>query len=79
MKKIHVQLSKKRRDFGAAVKFGDRDANDNFFECRPYRDANFEVNRMQVQTGIQVSLLFSKNRLFRKPAASLLRQGGIGR
>ena len=38
----------------AACKFGDRDANDGFLECRPYRDTNFEVNRVEVQVGTQV-------------------------
>lgn len=52
--KIHVELSKKRRDFGASANFGDRDANDGFLECRPYRDPNFEVYRMEIQASTQV-------------------------
>ena len=55
-----MQLSKKRRDFGAPAKFGDRDSNDGFLECRPYRDTNFEINRMEIQTGTQVNLQFIK-------------------
>jgi hypothetical protein len=70
-------MSKKRRDFGASAKFSDRDANDGFLECRPYRDANFEINRMEVQTGIQVRYFLLSFRLFPRQLATLLKHPGI--
>ena len=56
--KIHVRLSRKLKEFSAPCKFGDKDAHEGFLECRPYRDANFEVFKSEIQTGIQARLIF---------------------
>ncbi|KAJ3090116.1 WD repeat-containing protein 63 [Quaeritorhiza haematococci] len=50
---IHVIVSRKRREFNASCRFGDRDANDGFTECRPYKDANYEITRMELNVGVQ--------------------------
>lgn len=50
---INVQVSRKRREFGIGCKFEDRDAQDGFLECRPFRDANYEISRMELEIGIQ--------------------------
>lgn len=50
---IIVKATRKLKDFGAQCKFGDRDAHDAFLECRPYRDANYEVSRSEVHVSVQ--------------------------
>uniref|UniRef100_A0A7S0R4E4 WD repeat-containing protein 63 n=1 Tax=Pyramimonas obovata TaxID=1411642 RepID=A0A7S0R4E4_9CHLO len=52
-----VSISRKRREFGLAFKLSDKDAqelwNSSQMECRPYRDSNFELRRMEHDLAIQ--------------------------
>jgi hypothetical protein len=48
-----VTISRKKGDFKAAYKFGDRDSVDGFLELRPYRDSNAELLRSELNVGIQ--------------------------
>ncbi|KAJ3123538.1 WD repeat-containing protein 63 [Nowakowskiella sp. JEL0407] len=50
---ISVKLTRKRKDFYSSCKFGDRDAHDGFLECRPFRDPNFEVTKMEIDASVQ--------------------------
>ena len=54
---IKVHVKKVRRDFGAPVKFEDRnvaDAKDGYMECTSYEDQLFDVSKMELEKGIQV-------------------------
>lgn len=56
---ITIQVQKIRREFGAPVKFADRnvsDAKDGYIECTSYEDKMFDVTRIEVEKGIQVSV-----------------------
>lgn len=48
-----VQMSRRGADFKAPIKFGDRDAVDGFIELRPYRDANFDLLRVELNAAVQ--------------------------
>lgn len=50
---IVYQASRKRKEFGGPHKFSDRDALDSFLECRPHKDPNFDLKRMEVERGVQ--------------------------
>ncbi|KND04124.1 uncharacterized protein SPPG_01562 [Spizellomyces punctatus DAOM BR117] len=50
---INVRVSRRRRHFGARCKFGDRDAHDGFLECRPFKDPNYDISRMEISEGVQ--------------------------
>jgi hypothetical protein len=41
------------KEFNSVCKFGDRDAHDGFVECRPFRDQNYEVSRLELTIGTQ--------------------------
>jgi len=52
-----VQISRRRREFKAPYKFTDKDSqelwNSSQMECRPFKDPNFELRRMEHDMGIQ--------------------------
>lgn len=51
---IHVEISKKIMDFSKPCKFGDRDANDTYFEYKSFKDPSIEeIECMQLNKGIQ--------------------------
>ncbi|KAG5455823.1 MAG: hypothetical protein BJ554DRAFT_4623 [Olpidium bornovanus] len=51
---IHIKFTRKRREFGAPCKFDDRDAGQEVsVECRPYRDANYGLTKMELDVAIQ--------------------------
>ncbi|ORY82719.1 hypothetical protein LY90DRAFT_499677 [Neocallimastix californiae] len=51
---IHVEISKKLMDFSKPCKFGDRDANDTYFEYKSFRDSGIEeIELLQINKGIQ--------------------------
>jgi len=51
---IHVEISKKIMDFAKPCKFGDRDANDTYFEYKSFKDPSIEeIECMQLNKGIQ--------------------------
>ncbi|KAI9089425.1 WD40-repeat-containing domain protein [Phlyctochytrium arcticum] len=50
---IEVNVSRRRKLFNQQYKFGDRDAHDGFLECRPFKDPNFDIMRMEISTGSQ--------------------------
>ncbi|KAH6570612.1 hypothetical protein BASA60_007630 [Batrachochytrium salamandrivorans] len=51
--KVSVNVSRKGCEYKNLYTFGDRDAHEEFLECRPYRDANYEVTRMEIHTAVQ--------------------------
>ena len=44
--RLEATITRRRRDFGSAYKFGDRDAHDAIKECRPFKDPNFQLERL---------------------------------
>ncbi|KAH6566127.1 hypothetical protein BASA62_006883 [Batrachochytrium salamandrivorans] len=50
---VSVNVSRKGCEYKNLYTFGDRDAHEEFLECRPYRDANYEVTRMEIHTAVQ--------------------------
>jgi len=52
-----LSMVRKRREFGAAYKFSDRDAQEDpnltQNDCRPYKDPNFELRRKEHHIGVQ--------------------------
>lgn len=52
-----MAFSRARRDFGGALKLSDRDAAELWssgqMECRPHKDPNFELRRMEMERGVQ--------------------------
>jgi len=55
---IVVSVKRVRSEFGAPVSFSDRnagDVKDGFIECTPYEDKAFDLQRMELDKGIQVT------------------------
>jgi len=51
---IHVEISRKLMDFSKPCKFGDRDANDTYFEYKSFKDSSIEeIELLQINEGIQ--------------------------
>ncbi|KAK6099299.1 hypothetical protein MT418_000733 [Batrachochytrium dendrobatidis] len=50
---VLVKVSRKQSEYKNLCKFGDRDAHDGFLECRPYRDANYDLTRAEMQVAVQ--------------------------
>jgi len=51
---VHVEVSKKIMDFAKPCKFGDRDANDTYFEYKSFKDPGIEeIECLQLNKGIQ--------------------------
>uniref|UniRef100_A0A7S2JAQ3 WD repeat-containing protein 63 n=1 Tax=Haptolina brevifila TaxID=156173 RepID=A0A7S2JAQ3_9EUKA len=52
-----LSMVRKRREFGAAFKFSDRDAQEDpnltQNDCRPYKDPNFELRRKEHDIAVQ--------------------------
>ena len=48
-----VSVTRRRAEFGAPYKFGDRDAHDTFLELRQFKDPNFDMRRMELDAGVQ--------------------------
>ena len=77
--RISMEISRKRREFGAAFKLSDKDSqelwNSSQMECRPFKDPNFELKRLEHDIGIQAISECSD-----KPVQAThgpLKQGGI--
>ncbi len=55
--KITITLQRPRRDYGRAAAFTDSSAsemwNSGQMECRPFRDANYDVRRLEMDCGTQ--------------------------
>ncbi|XP_006033914.1 WD repeat-containing protein 63 [Alligator sinensis] len=55
--KIKYEISRLRREFGAAVTFTDRNASnvkDGYIECISYQDKNFNIKQLERDVGAQV-------------------------
>lgn len=54
---VVIEVFRKRREFGADVKLVDTDSadlwNSSQMECRPFKDANFLLDRMEHDVGVQ--------------------------
>ncbi|KAJ3009435.1 WD repeat-containing protein 63 [Thoreauomyces humboldtii] len=50
---LNIQVTRRRRHFGGPCKFGDRDAHDGFSECKPYKDATYDITRMELSQAVQ--------------------------
>ncbi|KAJ3414206.1 WD repeat-containing protein 63 [Chytridiales sp. JEL 0842] len=50
---VQIKVTRKRKDFGQAYEFTDRDATDTFWECKSFKDPNYEINRMELAMGVQ--------------------------
>ncbi|KNC48936.1 WD repeat protein 63 [Thecamonas trahens ATCC 50062] len=50
---LKLAISRPRKFFGAPYKLGDREAHDGMEECRPYKDPNFSVVRLEADVGFQ--------------------------
>ena len=58
---VKFRISRKRREFGAPVTFGDRnvsDAKDGFVECPSYEDEGYGLLKKELDKGIQVQCTF---------------------
>lgn len=54
---VKFRISRKRREFGAPVTFGDRnvsDAKDGFIECPSYEDDSYGLLKKELDKSIQV-------------------------
>lgn len=54
---IVVSVKRIRREFGAACKFADRNADktkDGIIDCPAYEEKSFDLKRMELERGIQV-------------------------
>jgi hypothetical protein len=55
IQKIHLKISRKRKDFGTIPSFSDKCADDLMItECRSFKDPAYEINRMELSMGVQV-------------------------
>ena len=71
---IVISVERVRREFGAPVKFVDRnaaDVKDGFVECRPSDEKSFDLKRIELDKGVQVSLVFD-HQWFTIPASTAL-------
>lgn len=54
---VQVTIARKRREFSAPYKFSDKDSQDLWnssqMECRPFKDPNFELKRLERDVGTQ--------------------------
>ncbi|KAI8920867.1 WD40-repeat-containing domain protein [Powellomyces hirtus] len=50
---LNIQVTRRRRHFGAQCKFGDRDAHDGYSECKPYKDPTYDISRMELSQAVQ--------------------------
>ncbi|KAI8817694.1 WD40-repeat-containing domain protein [Fimicolochytrium jonesii] len=50
---LQIKVSRRRRLFGAPCKFRDRDAQDGFSECKPFKDPTYDISRMELSTAVQ--------------------------
>ena len=58
---VKFRISRKRREFGVPVTFGDRnvsDAKDGFVECPSFEDDGFSLLKKELDKGIQVQSTF---------------------
>lgn len=55
--RIRLIVQRRRQDFNASFKLGDKDAhelwNSSQMECRPFKDPNFDLRRMEQDAGVQ--------------------------
>lgn len=55
---ISFSVKRKRREFGAYVKFSDRnvaDSKDAYQECTPYEDTSFGMKTIELSKATQVT------------------------
>ena len=51
---LRTSITRKRREFGAACKFNDRDAEQSgLFEFRQHKDPNYDLRRQQLDASLQ--------------------------
>ncbi|KAJ3109442.1 WD repeat-containing protein 63 [Phlyctochytrium planicorne] len=50
---MYLKISQKLKDFGTSYKFTDKEASESTLELRSFKDANFEVNRMELPIALQ--------------------------
>lgn len=54
---IQMIVQRRRREFNQPIKFGDKDAhelwNSSQMECRPFKDPNFDLRKMEQDCGTQ--------------------------
>jgi hypothetical protein len=52
-----VEVSRPRREFGRPCAFSDTSASElwvsNMMECRPFKDANYDLKRMERDSAVQ--------------------------
>ncbi|KAJ3141403.1 WD repeat-containing protein 63 [Physocladia obscura] len=51
--RIHVKISRPRKEFGKTYDFSDREGSDTAMECKSFKDPVYELNRMELGFGIQ--------------------------
>ncbi|XP_058964872.1 dynein axonemal intermediate chain 3-like [Pocillopora verrucosa] len=62
--KVKFRISRKRREFGVPVTFGDRnvsDAKDGFVECPSFEDDGFSLLKKELDKGIQAVPVLTDN------------------
>ena len=51
-----MTIAKRRRDFGGVCKLADKDAhelwNSSQMECRPFKDPNFDMRKMEQEVAV---------------------------
>jgi len=55
---LKVSVRRKRREFGAPCEFKDRnvaDAKDGYIECTSFKDKTFDLQKLELDKGTQVS------------------------
>lgn len=52
-----IEVSRARREFGRPCAFADTNASElwvsNMMECRPFKDVNYDLKRMERDNGVQ--------------------------
>ncbi|KAI9002305.1 WD40-repeat-containing domain protein [Gaertneriomyces semiglobifer] len=50
---ISVKATRRRRHFGKPCHFADHEANESYWECKSFKDANYDLARAELSMGIQ--------------------------
>ncbi|XP_078075353.1 dynein axonemal intermediate chain 3 [Mustelus asterias] len=62
--KVKFMISRIRREFGAPVKFDDRndlETKDSYMECMSYQDKNFSIKKLERDIGVQAVSILEEN------------------
>jgi hypothetical protein len=76
---VRIEISRKYGEFNAPYSFGDRDAADAFLEIKSYKDLNFEINRLEIQAGVQVENCIVTKRRYLISSQTMRKQYGFAR